>query len=106
MCHNLRSEKNSPLPQALNIAFGQNIYISKKDYIDSIGEFHKEAIDDKGNVFNWSAQEIKVNGICWKWFNLADSNKLLHSQLNNNGIKCLLVKEISDFTSKIIGKFK
>jgi hypothetical protein len=106
LCHNLRSEKNSCLPQALNIAFGQNINISKKDYIDSIGEFYKEALDDKGNVFNWSAQEIKVNGICWKWFNLADSNKLLHSQLNNNGIKCLLVKEISDLPSKNIGKFK
>ena len=106
LCHNLRSERNSCLPQALNIAFGQNIFISKKDYINQIGEFYKEAIDEKLNVFNWSAQELRVNGISWKWSNLADSNQFVHSQLSNDEIKRLLVKEISDFTTDNIGKFK
>jgi len=90
----------------LNIAFGQNIFISKKDYINQIGEFYKEAIDEKLNVFNRSAQELRFNGISWKWSNLADSNQCVHSQLSNDEIKRLLVKEMSDFTTDNIGKFK
>ncbi len=62
LCKNLRIEADSCLQQALNIAFGEDVFSTKQRFAESLTTSYKHAKTEKNDVLNYAFEYVYVGG--------------------------------------------
>jgi hypothetical protein len=101
LCKNLRLEADSCLPQALNIAFGEDVFPTKRIFADSLTSSYKHSKTEKNDVLNYASQYVYVGGNKWQWSLICSKFSLgIIDFGSNNECSCLIVQKMADWSKK------